>query len=50
MTEHARDAVVVMPGWEASQGARLEVHVARECGIPVVELDALINNPYRGEL
>lgn len=29
------DAVAVLDGWTESQGARLEVHVARECGIPV---------------
>lgn len=29
------DAVVVLDGWEDSQGARLEVHVAREIGLPV---------------
>lgn len=29
------DMVCVLPGWEKSQGAQLEVHVARECGIPV---------------
>lgn len=29
------DFVAVLPGWERSQGASLEVHVARTCGIPV---------------
>jgi hypothetical protein len=29
------DAVYVLPGWEASVGARLEVMVATSCGIPV---------------
>lgn len=29
------DIVCVLPGWENSQGARLEVHVAQACGIPV---------------
>lgn len=36
------DAVAVLPEWHKSQGARLEVYVARECGIPV--LDALTLN------
>lgn len=35
------DAVAVLPGWERSTGARLEVHVARVCGIPVVWADTL---------
>ena len=30
------DFVAVLSGWERSQGACLEVHVARTCGIPVL--------------
>jgi nucleoside 2-deoxyribosyltransferase len=32
----ASDALVVLTGWEASTGARLEVHVAHACSIPVL--------------
>lgn len=31
----ASDLVVVLPGWRDSAGARLEVHTALVCGIPV---------------
>lgn len=31
-------AVVVLDGWQQSRGACLEVHVARELGMPVVDL------------
>lgn len=35
------DMVVTLDGWQKSEGARLEVIVARACGIPVVRLDEL---------
>lgn len=35
------DAVVVLPDWEKSQGAALEVHVAHECGLTVLSYPAL---------
>lgn len=31
------DKVCVLPGWEGSEGAKVEVAVARQVGIPVVE-------------
>ncbi|MFJ2539417.1 DUF4406 domain-containing protein [Pseudomonas sp. NPDC087614] len=34
--------VAVMPGWDASRGARLEVHIARELGMPVVNAHGLV--------
>lgn len=35
--------VVTLNGWESSRGARLEVHVALELGIPVLPLGVLLN-------
>lgn len=34
------EAVVVLDGWTKSKGATCEVALARNCGIPVVALDA----------
>jgi len=31
-------AVVALPGWKASKGASLEVHAARQLGMPIVEI------------
>lgn len=37
--EHECDGVVVLPGWEQSRGAALEVHVARSVDIPIFDED-----------
>lgn len=37
------DAVAVLPGWAASKGARLEVHVAEQCGVPVYPVEFLLD-------
>lgn len=35
--------VAVLPGWENSKGARLEVHIARELGMKVVSAHDLVS-------
>lgn len=35
------DAIAVLSGWTRSKGARLEVHIAKELGMPVVWSDTL---------
>lgn len=43
----ASDIVVVLDGWEYSEGARLEVHVARECGISVFSVDTVLKSKIK---
>ncbi|MCK9601337.1 MAG: DUF4406 domain-containing protein [Sphaerochaeta sp.] len=38
----AQEAVAVLPGWECSRGAALEVHIARAIGMNVKPLDAWV--------
>lgn len=35
------DAIVVLPGWHSSRGARLETFVARLCKVPILEYPGL---------
>ena len=41
------DAVAVLPGWEDSHGARLEVHVAEALGRPVRPVDAWLERAWQ---
>ncbi|WP_318011744.1 DUF4406 domain-containing protein [Pseudomonas sp. REP124] len=38
----------MLPGWGNSKGARLEVHIARELGMPVVNAHDLISMEIAG--
>jgi hypothetical protein len=39
----ARDFLVVLPGWEASRGAREEVQLAMDLGIRVLKLEDVLS-------
>lgn len=41
------DAVALLPGWEASSGAHVEVHLAHRLGLWVVALEALAQGEGR---
>lgn len=41
----AADGLALLPGWEASRGAQLEVHVAHALGMRVLPLNAWLANP-----
>lgn len=36
--------IVLLDGWENSEGARLEVEVAKACGIPQIAYDEIVKN------
>ena len=39
----AADSVALLPGWECSRGARLEVHVAHALAMPTAPLDVWLS-------
>lgn len=42
------DAVIVLPGWETSAGARVEVALAERCAVEVIALDAALGDGGAG--
>ena len=36
------DALALLPDWQLSRGARLEVHIAQELGIPTLPVKVLV--------
>jgi len=38
------DKIVTLPGWEKSQGAKLEVYIAKKLGFKVFHIDDLVKN------
>ncbi len=37
------EAVAYLPGWARSKGAKLEIHVATELGMPVLSVDEILS-------